>query len=666
MTSAPSRRAGRARWPLLAVCSLACGWPAWALAQVPDPVVTEAPAATTPPPTASDTPSDPATSTADAASAEPRFDVDVQASTELRAFLLRHLELMRFRELRDLEAAELERLLARANENALDLLGTLGYFSPQVRIEGPVPGGATPLGTVRIAVEPGPQTRIASADVYFRGDIADHPQAAEQREAVRRAFTVRAGQPFTQADWNSAKTSALRALTARRYPAGRLYNSLADVDTSDHSVRLALELDSGAPLRIGEVRIEGAQRFDTAVVERLVRLSGITPGSDYDLARLQDAQQRIADTGYFESVYVSVDPGVDQTSAPVVVQVREAQRQKLVLGVGGSTDSGARLSVEHTHHRVPGIGWRAVSKLQLERDDQQLSTEWSAPVDDKGWHWITSALMARQIDGFDTTTSQRLRLGQAQSSDALDRSFFLQYDRARSVNAVLKSLGTDAAEASLTANYAWTRRRFDSTPFPQRGYGLGLELGAGYTLVGERRPFGRTVGRWLGYWPVGSALTLADERTPLGVAAPTSEPTGSRWGRLALRVEAGAVWARADTPVPETQLFLTGGDTSVRGYALRDIGVAQADGGVSPGRYMTVGSVEWQIPVWRNGQRTPWEAALFVDGGSVAEKIADLKARYGVGAGVRYNSPVGPLRLDLAYGVQPRAWRLHFNVGFVF
>ena len=557
MTSAPSRRAGRARWPLLAVCSLACGWPAWALAQVPDPVVTEAPAATTPPPTASDTPSDPATSTADTTSAEPRFDVDVQASAELRAFLLRHLELMRFRELRDLEAAELERLLARANENVLDLLGTLGYFAPQVRIEGPVPGGATPLGTVRIVVEPGPQTRIASAEVYFRGDIADHPQAAEQREAVRRAFTLRPGQPFTQADWNSAKTSALRALTARRYPAGRLYNSLADVDTSDHSVRLALELDSGAPLRIGEVRIEGAQRFDTAVVERLVRLSGITPGSDYDLARLQDAQQRIADTGYFESVYVSVDPGVDQTSAPVVVQLREAQRQKLVLGVGGSTDSGARLSVEHTHHRVPGIGWRAVSKLQLERDDQQLSTEWSAPVDDKGWHWITSALMARQIDGFDTTTSQRLRLGQAQSSEALDRSFFLQYDRARSVNAVLKSLGTDAAEASLTANYAWTRRRFDSTPFPQRGYGLGLELGAGYTLVGERRPFGRTVGRWLGYWPVGSAFDPGRRAHPAGRGGPRQRthrqplgpPGAARGGRR--RVGPGRHPGARDPALPD-------------------------------------------------------------------------------------------------------------------
>ena len=60
---------------------------------------------------------------------------------------------------------------------------------------------------------------------------------ARQLQRVQRSWELPPGQPFTQADWNSAKTSALRALTAQRYPAGRLYNSLADVDTSDHSVR---------------------------------------------------------------------------------------------------------------------------------------------------------------------------------------------------------------------------------------------------------------------------------------------------------------------------------------------------------------------------------------------------------------------------------------------
>jgi len=650
------RRAGRARWALwLGACLL----PVWALAQAPEPTASTPSDATG---TTATTPSGERTR----APAEPRFDVDLQTSDALRAFLLRHMELMRFRELRDLDASELTRLLARAPENLQDLLGTLGYFAPQIQIDEPAAIGPTPLGTVRIRIEPGPITRVAQANLYFRGDIATNPQAEAQRDAIQSAWTLKPGQSFTQADWSSAKTASLRALTARRYPAGRIYNSLADIDPADHSVRLSVELDSGNPLRIGEVRVEGIERFDRAMVERLVRLAGVTPGSDYDLIKLQNAQQRIADSGYFDSVYVSVDPSGEQPTAPVVVQVREGQLQKLVLGVGGSTDKGARFSMEHTHHRVPGIGWRALSKVQLERNDQQLSTDWSAPVDDKGWRWITSALVARQIDGFDTTTSQRVRLGQAQTTTGLDRSFFLQYDRAFVVNSVLKSLSQTESESSITANYAWTYRRFDSTPFPNSGYGVSVELGAGYTLEGTRQPFTRTQARWLSYWPLGSSNVSSDSsNTPLGVARPT-ETDARTAGRLVLRLEGGAVLAKDTTPVPETQLFLTGGDTSVRGYGLRDIGIAQADGGVAPGRTMALASVEWQRPIWRNGLRSPWETALFVDAGAVADKPADLKPRWGVGGGVRYNSPVGPLRLDLAYGVQSKAWRLHFNVGFSF
>lgn len=652
MTSDLLRRAGRARWPLwLGACLL----PAWALAQTPEPAAS-APSATI----ASTDPADPP--------AEPRFDIELETSGALRAFLLRHMELMRFRELRDLEADELRRLLDRAPDNLLDLLGTLGYFAPQIQIERPTATatGTEPLGTVRIRIDPGPITRVAKVDIYFQGDVANNPQAEGQRDAIRRAWTLQPGQTFTQADWNSAKSASLRTLTAQRYPAGRLLNSLADIDPTDHSVRLSLEYDSGNPLQIGEVRVQGAERFDPKVVESLVNLAGLRPGSDYDLAKLQDAQQRITDTGYYDSVYVSMDPSGGQPTAPVVVQLREGRQQKVVLGVGGSSDNGARLSIEHTHHRVPGIGWRAASKLQLERDDQLLSTEWRAPVDAKGWRWITSAQAARQVDGFDTTTSQRLRLGQAQASPGQDRSFFLQYDRALVVNSADSSLSTTGAEASITANYAWTTRRFDSTLFPNRGYGLGLELGAGSTLVGTRRPFGRTVARWLGYLPLGSgAVASGSDNTPLGVArSPLAEALST--GRLVMRLEGGAVWVEGDTPVPETQLFLTGGDTSVRGYGLRDIGVSQADGSVEPGRYMALASVEWQRPVWRNGVRSPWETALFIDAGAVAEKPADLKPRWGVGGGVRYNSPVGPLRLDLAYGVKTREWRLHFNVGFSF
>lgn len=656
MKSDPLRRAGCARWPLwLGVCLL----PLWAQAQTSEPVVT---AASTP---ADNTPTTPRGERTQEP-AEPRFDVALEAGgDDLRDFLLRHMELMRYRTLRDLDAAELERLLGRATENLQDLLGTLGRFAPQIQIDPPVPTGPSPLGTVRIRIEPGPTTTVAQVNLYFRGDIAANPQALDQRAAIESAWTLKPGQTFTQADWSSAKAASTRALTTLRYPTGRVFNSLADIDPTDHSVRLNVEFDSGAPLRFGELRVEGVERYDREMVERLVRLSGVTPGSDFDQSLLQNARQRIADSGYFESVNLSVDPQEGQSTAPVVVQVREGLRQKLVLGVGGSTDSGARLSIEHTHHRVPGIGWRALSKLQLERADQLLSTEWSAPLNDKGWRWIASAQAARQIDGFDTTTSQRARLGQAQTTPGLDRSFFLQYDRALAVNSAIDSLAPSRAESSITGNYAWTTRRFDTTPFPNRGFGLGVEMGAGYTLEGSRRPFGRTVARWLGYLPLGQAAGTGGSTTPLGVARPAKDVPGGA-GRLVMRLEGGAVWAKGDTPVPETQLFLTGGDTSVRGYGLRDIGVPQADGGVSPGRYMAVASVEWQRPIWRNGVRSPWETVLFIDAGAVAEKPADLDPRLGVGGGLRYNSPVGPLRMDIGYGVKTRDWRLHFNVGFSF
>ncbi|MDP2149260.1 MAG: BamA/TamA family outer membrane protein [Parvibaculum sp.] len=604
----------------------------------------------------------------------PRFDIDLQASTgEMREFLLRHLELQRFRTLRDLDASELARLLSATPEDLRGLLGTLGHFSPEIEVgllpADPPPAdaasnGAGFLGTVTIRVEPGPVTRVATAQVFFKGDIATAPEAAEQREEIRRSGELGPGIPFSQADWDQAKTAALRQLIARRYPAGRIENSLADIDATTQSAHLYLELDSGPPVQTGAVRVEGTERYDPVMVERLVRLVGLNPGSDYDLDKLQAAQQRIAESGYFDSVFVYVDPAANGDQAPVVVQVRESLRQMLVLGIGGSTDNGARLSVEHTHHRVPGIGWRAISRVQLERDDQRLSTDWSAPVNASGWRWITGAQLARQIDGTTTTTSQRLRAGQSQETVDLDRSFFLQYDRARAVNSALRIFGPVAADSSISANYAWTRRRFDDLISPEAGQGLGVELGVGTTLGTARRPFARTQARWLGYWPVGSIPGFS-RSAPLGEARPAPDETG-RAGRLALRLQGGAVWAQKDAPLPETQLFLTGGDTTVRGYALRDIGVPQPDGSVSPGRYLGVASLEWQRPIWRNGERTSWESVVFVDAGAVADKPGDLRPRWGVGAGARYNSPVGPLQLDLAYGVQPKKLRLHLSVGFSF
>jgi translocation and assembly module TamA len=614
-----------------------------------------------------------------ASEAPPRFEIDLSAPDEAtQSFLLRHMELQRYRQQRSLDANELGRLLVQTPENLKELLATLGHFSPKVTVTAPpglgeatlndrYGGGAGTtgsLGTVTVRVEPGAVTQVASVNVSFVGDIADSPAAAQQRADIQREAGLIAGLPFTQADWNATKAVALRRLLAQRYPLGRVQNSLADIDAENHQARLYIELDSGRAMRMGEVKVQGAERYDAITVERLVRLSGLEPGSDYDLAKMQDAQRRLAESGYYDAVFVYVDPTPESETLPVLVQLRESKRQKVVIGVGGSTDNGARLSLEHTHNSVPGVGWRALSKLQLERNDRLASTDWSSPPDDDGWRKIVGAQAARQLDDFTTTTSQRLRVGQTQLGVEYDRAFYLQYDRAQVVNSVMRNAATEGADSAISANYAWTRRRFDDLIFPHQGYGLAVELGAGYTLGSTRLPFGRTNARWLTYWPLGN-VSAAAEPEP-GQAREVTATRRTDMGRLALRVEGGAVVARDDAPIPETQLFITGGDNTVRGYGLRDIGVRRPDGTIGPGRYKAVVSLEWQRPIWNDDNRSNWENVVFIDGGAVSNKAGDLKPVWGVGTGIRFNSPVGPLQLDLAYGLETKRLRIHLNVGFTF
>ena len=241
------------------------------------------------------------------------------------------------------------------------------------------------------------------------------------------------------------------------------------------------------------------------------------------------------------------------------------------------------------------------------------------------------------------TQAQRLRFGRSQVGERIDRNIYLQYDRSNVQGSGISG-NTAAATgdgSALTANYLWTGRYFDSLPFPGKGYALGFELGAGTTLGQDRQPFTRTVGRWLGIQPLTN-------------------------GRIAMRAEAGAVLGKDTARIPSTQLFRTGGDTTVRGYGLRDIGIPLANGVVGPGRYVAVGSIEWQRPIKLKGRASEFENTFFIDAGAVADKPQELRPSVGIGTGLRWKSPIGPLQIDLAYGVKVKQVRLHVSVGFVF
>lgn len=573
------------------------------------------------------------------------FTVDVRGPEAVRDYLKLHLEIQRYRELDDLGTTEISRLMVAAESNARELLGTLGYFTPTLTLElNETPESTNAPREIVITVSPGEITKVSNVQLSYAGAIADDPSAESQRDLIRTNWALRAGQPFTQQAWDDAKTVALRSLTAKRFPTGTIEISRAEVDADRHEARLSATYQSGPAYKFGPLVLRGIQRYDPDGARRIARLPS---GQDYDQQKLLDAQQRLASSGYYDSVFLTLDTDSgNPLAAPVIAQLREAPLQKVVLGVGFTTDNGPRLSIDHIHNQVPLLGWRAVSRLSVDRDIKSLSTELKAIPDDRGWQWFTGAELKSEQSGSYVVDSGRLRGGRSKSSDHIDRSYFLQYDYAQN-----RGIDAPPSASAVTANWGWTGRYFDDNSAPTRGFGLALEVAAGYTLTGEQVPFTRTYARWLGVLPLGSA---------------EDKETRARRSRLQLRVEAGAVSAKDSAQIPSTLMFLTGGDTTVRGYSYKQIGTIRPDGQTVAGRYLGVASVEWQRPFVYQDKLTAWESVLFVDAGAVADKPGELKPKVGVGVGARWQSPVGPVQADLAYGVDTKKFRLHFRLGFTF
>lgn len=575
----------------------------------------------------------------------PNFDIVIESgNSDIKALLEEHLELFRFRMLSDLTALELRRLLERTQENIRSLTGTQGYFSPKIDIE-VIPAlerqSPSALPLIRIQVEPGIQTTIADMELQFEGDILNYENDLlinSQKRRLGWGWAMRAGDPFSQSGWSNAKSNMLSRLTAQYFPAGRISASQASIDPITNTAKLSITLDSGPRFFLGEHLIIGLERYPERLVRNFTRLR---EGEDFLQEDIMKAQQRLAESGYFESVFLFVNPeDPNPEAAKVNVMVREAHYQKMTFGPGFSTDNGPRLTLEYRHNQVPLLGWQAITNLHVDADNQRAELTLSAIPDDNYWRKVLAGRLENLDANNEQTHSVQLSFGRSFISGPVDKNYFIQYDQARTTNLN----GTTRAQA-VSANVGWTWRNFNNLNAPRRGWGIGLELAAGSTFGDSgRTPFVRV-------------------RTKGALFIPMEN---RRNGRFVLRGEFGGVFAKEGEPIPTPLMFRTGGDGTVRGYAFRYIGVNEGNDVTTSGRYMGVASVEYQRPIIINDRPSEFDWAIFTDTGAVSNRLQDLHLYSSVGAGVRWRSPVGPLSVDLAYGIKTSQVRLHFNIGFVF
>jgi translocation and assembly module TamA len=582
----------------------------------------------------------------------PPVQLEVQAPPELAALLGAHLDLARLAVLAPGEAIaadELERLLAATPRQALGLLQTEGYFEPHIEVRRePPPADADAAAPPRVIlrVEPGVRVQVRGVRIEVEGELArraaDGDRAAQATLAgVRRDWALPAGEPFRNPQWAAAKAGLLARLRADGHLGARWRETEARVDVAQASADLSAVADGGPLFRIGELRIEGLQRYPERTVRDLAGFGAGTPATEQ---RLIDYQERLIASGLFDAATVAVDPDPALAAAtPLAVVVRERRLQELTAGVGWSTPVGARGALQYTHRRALGLDAIARIDAELAQRRQAVDLELSSYPGPGFWRWLAGGAYTRELTDTDETTGTRLRVGRSHDSRRFDRLVFAEVERAVVRSTVLPATDPrarrDAGAVSLHYHLVW--RDLDDVILPTRGHALSLQAGVGQARsdAAGSGPYGRLLARYTLYHPVrGSWFTQA-------------------------RVELGQVLRSEGVQVPETLRFRAGGEDSVRGYAHRALGPV-ADGAVGAGDVLMTASAEVARPL---SARLPmlWGAA-FVDVGRAARSWAALRPALGAGVGLRWRSPVGPLAFDLAWGEETRAWRTHLSVGIVF
>jgi len=521
----------------------------------------------------------------------------------------------------------LDRLAREAVPQAREAAATQGYFSASVDL---AIDRSTQPAAITLTVIAGAPSLVTSATVGVLGPAQlDVPAGADAIARTRRDWGLPIGDVFRQSAWASAKDKAVASLAASPYAAARLVASEAKIDPEAHSADLSVEIFSGPAFYFGDIEVRGLDRYSAELVKSF---STIRPGDLYGERPLDEFIRRLLASGYFASVQASIVPEPENAEhATVTLSVIEAPTKRFEFGLGYSTDTQWKASGNYSDVNIDGHGLQFHADARVETKLTSGSIRFVLPPVPGGWlDAFTAGLERTDIENLVTQTAAvawRRRSIDETSTPAFGAGYYV--DRQQPTG----SQTEDAHALYVDGEYTW--RRVDNLLTPERGYMATVQVGAGVPGASSRT-FGRLIGKVAAWWPF-------DRNTSLYA-----------------RADAGAVLADSRDGIPSNFLFRTGGDTTVRGYAFDSLGVPLGEAIVG-GRYYTAASVEITRWIGEN-----WGLATFVDAGNAVDSLHDLHLALGYGVGGRFRTPIGPFRVDVAYGQDSRSVRVHFSVGLSF
>jgi translocation and assembly module TamA len=517
--------------------------------------------------------------------------------------------------------------------------------------------------SVQVHVDPGPLYRLRT--VRLEGPVP---------EAAAAAFDLRPGEPARARAVLAAGEAVLQALREHGYALARVPPPDALVNHDTRTMDVLYLVEPGPQVTLGPISVIGLERLrEDYVLRRL----GLEPGEPFSPARLETARRDLLVHGVF--AWARLTPGTEpdpEGRLPLTLELAERPPRVVRLAGAYASDEGATLSASWTHRNLFGraeqlslkgevgrlVQNRPEALNYLARGTLRRPDLWVRDLDLR----LDLAALSESLDAYDRDAVTAALALDRRFSPRLTGSAGLAFEDARVTQ---DGLTQDYRLLSLpvTLGYDSTDDPLD----PRQGVRLTATTTPAQVLEGDSTGF--VVARWAGslYWalPRGPLSPQPGPGVPTlkNPAADAGTTPGARRPVLAGRLVLGSIFGAAADQVPPDWRFYAGGGGSVRGYPFQSIGPRTAFDQPAGGDGLLEASLELRQPL---GER--WGMVAFADAGAVSEDgIPGTGAlSFGLGLGVRYQTPVGPVRVDVASPLNPASGdspvQLYIGIGQAF